>query len=146
MNGLVDAILAALAASPYPVFDTAVPQTVPDGWSGVWPPPAYHLLTVPGSPIARDRVLSDDLADVNVLVQVTSTAATPAGARTVMAAACSLLAPAGGTTLLPASGWRAWLRHFSSEPVTVDLDVTIPETTLHPAFGVDIFRLIATPA
>lgn len=47
-------------------------------------------------------------------------------------------------TVAGRSCWK--LTKLFSEPIRQDEDVTIPGTSLHPMYGVDVWRLASTPA
>lgn len=134
MNEVVAALIAALAGA-HPAYFTDVPddRTFP-----------YYLLWAPGGVPGADRPLSLDLDDISATLGVTSVAATPAGVLTAQADGRALIAPNGAGELVTAS-WRVWLRLFDSRPVDVDRQETVAGTDLHPAFGVDLYRLTATP-
>lgn len=134
MNEIITALIAALAVDHSAYF-----VDVPDDRS--FP---YYLLWAPGGAPGQERPLSSELDDISAALGVTSVAATPAGVLTVQAAGRALIAPRGFGELTTAS-WRVWLQLFDSRPVDVDRQETVPGTDLHPAFGVDLYRLTATP-
>lgn len=129
--------IKALLATAHPAYFVTVPPPAP---------PAYYLVWAPPGTPGVDLPLSDDRADINTLIGVTGTSATPEGALAVLEAARTILTPTGGADELTVAGWRSWLRLVDSRVVQIDPDATIPNTSLHPAFGVDMYRLIATPA
>ena len=133
MIGELDAIRAALEAQGWPVFYVDAP-THPE----VFP---YVVL---GSSSGRlfGPALCAELTDLDDLVRVMVVALTPEAVVVTQA----LVRPVLHNTHPPVDGRSVTVRLLGSEPVGVDRDMTIPPTNLHPAFGVDIYRLTSVPA
>lgn len=134
MDEIIAALVATLTAT-HPTYFVDVPD------DRAFP---YYLLWGPGGAPGDDRPLSSDLDDISLVLGVTSAAASPEGVLTVQRAGRALIAPNGAGELETAT-WHVWLRLFDSRPVEVDRQETVDGTTLHPAFGVDLYRLTATP-
>lgn len=134
MDEIAAAVLALL--SPIrPAYFVTVPTGHPSAYFTVW-----------GSGGAPDeRVLSGDADGLSTTLGVTSVAATPEGVLTIQRQARAVLSPNGGSVQLVTPAWLAWLRLSDSRPVDVDRDATIEGTDLHPAFGVDVYTVTATP-
>lgn len=81
---------------------------------------------------------SSDLTDT---IGATCVAGTPDGVLIVRDIVRTLLDGSHPTV----TGRLTWLNLYDSLPTTVDDDVTIPNGG-HPAYGVDLYRLISTPA
>lgn len=82
---------------------------------------------------------SSDLTDT---IGVTCVGQTPEAALIVLAAVRAALDGSHPAV----TGRATWLTLVGSQPVTIDTDVTIPNTTRHPAYGVDLYTLVSTPA
>ena len=54
----------------------------------------------------------------------------------------ALLTPTGVGSLT-VTGRTVTLEHVEARAVQIDRDVTIPDTNRHPAYGVDLFRLVS---
>jgi hypothetical protein len=129
---LIDAIKALLAPLGYPVYYVDAPDrpTMPYvllwGSSGV--PSSEQAIVGPG-----------DLTD---LLGITTVAATPEAVLIVRSRVRTVLDDSRPTS----AGSLVWLNLADSRPTAVDRDVTDPTTNRHPAYGVDMYRLIAVPA
>lgn len=134
MQDHIDAFKAALAAANLPAHFVDVPPRSPRPyvllWSGTGRPPT-EVAVEPGT-------------DFEDTLGVTAVADVPDGVLAVQRRARAALAPfAEGFPAV--SGRRVWLVQFDSRPVDVDRDVTDPLTGRHPAFGVDLYRLVSVP-
>jgi len=103
----------------------------------------YVLLWSPPGGLALERPVADSHADVDVLIGVTAVAGTPEGVLIVQQAvrtALDLKSPVvtGRVTSLELQP--------GSTPIQMDRDVTIPNTSRNPAYGVDMYRYRSTPA
>lgn len=133
----VAAIKAALAPLGYPVHFTAVPPGVSNGG------PHLLLWTSAGN---LDVLALDGMArEIDTQVGLTHVTGTPEGVLVMTARTRAVLAPLG-LGELEVEGWRSWLRLVDSRPVQIDRDVPITGTNRFPAYGVDMYRLLATPA
>lgn len=129
------AALKAMLAGKHPAHFVDVPdnRTFP-----------YYLLWASGGVPGEDRPQSNDLDDIATTLGVTTVAASAEGVLTAQRDGRALVAPAGSGEF-ETSTWHVWLRLFDSRPVDVDRQDTVDGTDLHPAFGVDLYRLTATP-
>jgi hypothetical protein len=105
--------------------------------------PYVLVWTGSGAPPIEDSV--SPVGDFEASFGVTSVAGTPDGVLIVQAAARAALASfASGSTAV--AGRVVWLTLEDSRAVQVDTDVTVTATGKHPAYGVDAYRLVSTPA
>lgn len=139
MRPLLDSIRALLATlSPvYPVYFVEVPSTATRPYVLLWAGAG-----APGLEESVDGVR----ADIDAQVGVTCVGDTSEAALAVAAKVRTVLAPGGAHAIVSATGWRAVLRLTDSRPVTIDTDVTIPNTNRHPSYGVDLYRIVAIPS
>lgn len=133
--GELAAITTLLGPLGLPIFDTDA--------TGATGYPRIVLWTSTGR--MAGATLDDVRGDVEGMVGVKVTAATPAAVRIHAAAVRAALTPTGLRDLT-VTGRRARLEHFDSRAVQVDRDVTIPGTNTHPAFADELFWLVSTPA
>lgn len=134
---MIAEVAAIRALIPYTTYFVDVPTT-----------PAYPYVLVwsgSGAPGVEQDV-TDARTDIDTMVGVTAVAGTADGVLIVQAAVRAVLCPAGQPKSLTVPSRTAVLRLFDSQPVTVDTDVTITATGRHPAYGVDLYRLISVPA
>jgi hypothetical protein len=112
--------------------------------AGTAPVLPYVLVwTGSGAPPVEDSI--SPLGDFEASFGVTSVAGTPEGVLIVQAAARAALASfAAGSTAV--AGRVVWLTLEDSRAVLIDTDVTVTATGKHPAYGVDMYRLVSTPA
>lgn len=96
-------------------------------WTGTGRPPVEES-------VAGSTVFEDDLG-------VTAVAALPLGVLSVQERARAALASVPADVV---AGRRLSLSRYDSRPVQVDRDVTY--STGHPAYGVDMYRLVSVPA
>lgn len=106
--------------------------------------PTYPYVLLWGSPGLLQAAEADGVQDdIDDLVGVTHVAATPEAALVVVDRVRSYLMGARpvveGRHVQP-------LRLFDSRNVEVDRDVTMPATNRHPAYAVDLYRLVSEPA
>lgn len=135
MRAEIDAVKALL--SPRTVYFVDVPAT---------PTYPYVLLwTSAGSP-SLDQDVTGSFGDTDDMLGVTVAAATPEAALAASASARAALFPGDLPRVLTVTGRSATLTLTDSRPVAVDTDVTLTATGRHPAFAVDVCRLISTPA
>lgn len=106
--------------------------------------PPYHLLWT-GSGTVPAEASVDPAGDFTDTLGVTSVAGTPKGALIAQREAREALAPfAAGSTVV--AGRIVWLTLYDSRSVQVDRDVTVTSTNRHPAYAVDMYRLVSVPA
>lgn len=135
MNEAIAAIRAALTAAGVTNYYVDVPSSRTYPYALVWSSAGRGDIE---AAVAESSAFSDD-------VGVTVVAASPEGVLSVAGRVRAALAPfeAGSVAV---AGRVTWLNHYDSRPVQVDRDVTITATNRHPAFGVDMYRLVSTPA
>lgn len=128
----ITAVKALLTPLGWPVYVVEAPSL-----------PTYPYVIVWGSAgqpgIEPGVAGSSDMSD---LLGVTVVDTTPENALIAAAAVRAVLDGAHPTV----TGRAVWLSLTSSEPVTVDRDVTLPATNRHPGYVVDRYQLISTPA
>lgn len=125
------AVRAALdAALTWTVYDTTVPTA---------PTFPYVLLWGSGGMASTETLAG--AADLSDRLGVTMAAGTADGVRQVIAATRAVL---DGLTLT-VEGRHVELHLWDSRAIQVDLGVTIPGTSTHPAFAVDIYTLTSVP-
>lgn len=137
MREHVAAIRSALSVLPYDVHFVDV-QGEPDY-------PYVLLWTSAGVP-SSELPLCDTATDLDDTVGVTGVAESPEAALAVLGKVRGVLSPSGGPEPLVVPSRAAWLRLRDSRTVQADRDVTITGTNRHPFFGVDLYRLVSTPA
>ena len=135
MDETVAAIKAALTAAGVTNYYVDAPSSRTYPYALVW--------SSAGRPdiepaLVESSAFSDDLG-------VTVVAASPEGVLSVGERVRAALAPFDGGSGVVA-GRITYLHHYDSRPVQVDRDVTITATNRHPAYGVDMYRLVSTPA
>jgi hypothetical protein len=140
----LDAIRAVLAPLGYPVhFVEAPTSNLADGTRQVPVPPYLVIWSSLGA--LSGAALDNVRADIDDTFGVTYVAGTPEAALVVGQRVRDVLTPLGfGDLSVP--GRRAWVRHEDSRPIQVDRDVVARDLNRHPAYGVELFRLISTPA
>lgn len=127
MRDHIEAIKALAAPLGYPIYYVDVPED---------PKPGYVLLwSSPGGPLAEASV--EPVGDFTDELGVTAVAATPLGVLDLHGKLRHVLNGARPVV----EGREVWLNLFASQRVTVDRDVTP-----HVPYGVDLYRLISTPA
>lgn len=136
----VRAIKALLAPLGYDVY---FGDAVKRGTGGMVVPLTYPYLllwTSAGLP-GVEQAVDDVRLDIDGQVGVTAVATTADGVLIVQNRVRGVLAPGGRAVALTVPGRAAWLRLLDSRPVDIDRAITA-----HPAFSVDVYRLISTPA
>lgn len=135
MNEAITAIRAALTAAGVTNYYVDAPSDRTYPYALVWSSAGRPDIE---AAVVESSAFSDD-------VGVTVVAASPEGVLTVTGRVRAALAPfeAGSVTV---AGRVTYLSRYDSRPVQVDRDVTITNTNRHPAFGVDMYRLVSTPA
>lgn len=133
----VEALRAVLEPLGYPVPFVDASGTTEYPYLLVW-----GAFAVPGDEVALD----DAQTDIDEPFGITSVAATPDAVLVVRRRVKEALTPGGRPGRLAVDGRAVWVRHEDARPVDVDRDVTLPHSTRHPAFGVDMYRLVSTPA
>lgn len=130
--------LASITAllTPHTVYPTEAPAA---------PSMPYYLLWASGGTPGVEQAVDDVRLDIDAMVGVTTVATSDDGVRIAQAQARAILAPSGRAKVLTVTGRSAILRLADSRPVEVDTDVVYPGTG-SPFFGVDMYRLISTPA
>lgn len=131
MRAHIDAIKANLATAGHPVYFVAAPP------SPVFP---YFLVWSSAGDPATEVDVTGTSSDLDTVVGVTAVAGSPDGVLIMQA-----LARAALSAPLQVVGRLCWLSLFDSQNVQVDRDVTLPGSTQHPAFGVDLYRLQSVP-
>lgn len=133
MKAHIDAIRALLEPYGKPVYFVDVPEA---------PTYPYVLLWTSAGRMVSDEVCGK-LDDLNDILGVTIVGATPDAVLVAAPRVRSYLMDkqpqVEGRHVQP-------LRLFDSQNVDVDTDVTVPATNRHPAFAVDLYRLISEPA
>ena len=125
IRALIDALPVVAA-----VYDVTVPTL----------PTLPYVIVWDQGDTASAEVMAGD--DVHALVGITHVAGTPEGVRTVRAAVRAVLDDA--RPVVP--GRSVELHRFDARAIEIDNDVTIPNTSTHPAYGVDIYSLTSVPA
>lgn len=138
MREHVTAIKAALAPLGYPVHFVAVPGDDP-----AYP---YVLLWTSAGVPSADLPVCDEATDLDDTVGVTGVGLSAEAVLAVLGRVRGVLSPSGGAGALTVPDRAAWLRLRDSRPVQADRDVTVSGTNQHPFFGVDLYRLVSTPA
>lgn len=133
MKAHIDGIKVLLEPYGHPVYFADVPET-----------PTYpYVLLWSG----LGRLTSDEFDgaqdDLNDLLGVTIVAATP---EAVLVAGPRVRSYLLGERPIVEGRYVQPLYLHDSQQVTPDRDVTIPNTNRHPAFAVDLYRLISEPA
>lgn len=133
MIGELDAIRAALEAEGWPTFYVDAPAH----------PEVFPYLVL-GSSSGRmfGPALCADLTDLDDLLRVMAVGTTPESVVVTQDRVRATL----HNTHPPVEGRAVTVRLLGSEPVAVDRDMTVAPTNLHPAYGVDIYRLTSVPA
>lgn len=137
MRAHVDALKAMLAPLGYPVHfvEVPAPATYPYVllWAGV------------GAP-GLEQAVDDVRQDIDTTLGVTGVGSSPESALALLEKVRTVFAPGGHHATVVVTGYQTTLRLYDSRTVTLDVDVTLSGTSRHPAYGVDLYRLIATPA
>ncbi len=102
----------------------------------------YVLLWSTGGRLVSDEVCGTQ-DDLNDLLGVTVVADTTEGA---LAAVAKVRAHLLGQRPLVSGRHVQPLRLTDSRPIEIDEQVTLPDTNTHPAYVVDLYRLISEPA
>lgn len=136
MRAHIDAVTGLLEPL-YPVHFVDAPAQTTPGYVLLW--------TGAGSPGAEVAVCGTH-TDLDARLGVTAVAGTTDGVLDMLVALRAVLQPAGRSLALAVPGRRAWLRLVESRDVQVDRQVTYPPANRNPAFGVDLYRLVSTPA
>lgn len=133
MIGELDAIRAALEALGWPVHYVDAPAH----------PDTFPYLVL-GSTSGRmvGPALCSEPTDLDEFLRVMAVAVTPEAVLVTQAQVRAAL----DNTHPPVEGRALTVRLFGSEPVAVDRDMTIAATNLHPAYGVDLYRVTSVPA
>lgn len=124
------AVKTALEAAGLTVYDTTVPVV----------PVLPYVLLWGTNGLPSTEALSGPV-DVSDRLGVTMVAGSADGVRQVAA----LVRP-----VLDAGEWTTVGRHvethlWDSQAITTDTDVVIPNTSVHPAYGVDVYTLHSVP-
>lgn len=136
MRAHIDALKALLAQLGRDVYYGAAPAS----------PALPYLLLWSSAGRPGDEVGIDGIrADIDDQIGVTSVAATPTAVLALQRTVRSALSPAGAPLDLEVAGWDSVLTLDDSRPIAVDTDVTIGSSGVHPAYGVDLYRLRANP-
>ena len=136
MRAHIDAI-RALIPSTFTTYFVDVPTA---------PTYPYVLIWSSAGTPGMEQALTDERTDIDTQIGATMAAGTPEGVLIVQSAVRAVLMPGGKPKSLTVPGRVAVLRLEDSRPIAVDRDVTIPTTNRFPAYGVDLYRLISTPA
>lgn len=78
------------------------------------------------------------------IVYVTAAGVTADSVYIIQGKARAALAAFQGSTAV--AGRVVWLTQFDSRTVRPDRDVTVTQTSAHPLYGVDLYRLVSVPA
>lgn len=133
MKAHIDAIRVLLEPYGKPVHFVDVPEA---------PTYPYVLLWTSAGRMVSDEVCGK-LDDLNDILGVTIVGATPDAVLVATPRVRSYLMDKQPQV---ANRHVQPLRLFDSQNVDVDTDVTVPATNRHPAFAVDLYRLISEPA
>jgi hypothetical protein len=109
------------------------------------PVPPYVVLEFPGSGRGDEESLTGAETATEGRFRVKAVAGTPEGAGILLGLVRAVLSPDGAWAAVPIDGHRVEVVFERSEFVTVDRDVTIPQTNRHPGIGVDTYRLVSQP-
>ena len=107
-------------------------------WPRVTITPAY------GRP-GVDRPLSDDRADIDEDIRVTSAGLTPESALGVAGRVRDVLSPGHGWGRLDVQGRSASLRFVRHELTNTDREAADTATNRFPTYTVETFRIVSTP-
>lgn len=132
----VTAAKAVIVALGLPVYFAEAPASAAF--------PRVILWTSAGAPAIESDITSsttviDDILGVTV-------AAETAEAVLVHAARVRTALTGNGVGSLTVTGRTVTLVLSESRPVLIDRDITIPTTNTHPAYGVDLIRLVSIPS
>lgn len=105
----------------------------------------YLVLGVPSWAAPSEIAICDTDRALDTDIRVTAAAGTPEGAAIMLTRIRALLSPDLRWARVPMPGRRLELKFSRSEFLAVDRDLTVPGTGLHPAFGVDTYRLVSEP-
>lgn len=131
MTGHIEAIRAALTAGGLTNYYVDVPTDATYPYVLLW--------SSLGLPPVEESVAP--LGDITDTIGFTSVAGTADGALIVRGRVKTLMDGSHPTV----TGRLTWLNLYDSLPTAVDRDVTLPSGA-HPGYGVDLYRLISTPA
>jgi len=137
MRAHIDALKALLASLGRDVYYGAAPASPALPYLLLWSSSGR-----PGVEVGIDGVR----ADIDDQIGLTAVAATPTAVLALQRSARAILSPAGAPLDVEVAGWDSVLTLDDSRPIAVDADVTIASSGAHPAYGVDMYRLRATPA
>ena len=133
MIGELDAIRLTLVTEGWPTFYVDAPSH-PE----VFP----YLVLASSSGRMYGPALCADLTDLDDLLRVMAVGLTPESVVVTQERVRAVLHNSHPDVL----GRSVTVRLFGSEPVAVDRDMTVLPTNLHPAYGVDLYRLTSVPA
>ena len=105
----------------------------------------YLVLGSPAWSRPSDLPLCGASDDLDTDVRITAVTGTPEGVLTMLRRVRELWSPHLRPSRVPMAGRDARIRFERSEFVTVDQDLTIPNTNRHPGVGVDTYRLVSQP-
>ena len=117
--------------------ETRVATYVADATGGAYP----RIILTPAYARLWERMLSDDIAQVEQDLRVTSVGETLDAALRVAERARQCLSPSLGARRVPVPGWSTWSRHVRTEMTDVDRDATITGTDTHPVIVVDTIHV-----
>lgn len=127
---------SALASLSIPVYVSEAPSDAPLPRIILWTSAGARSLDTGVVPVGD--VIDDQLG-------VTLAAETAEAVLVLAPQARALLTPTGVGSLT-VTGRTVTLEHVEARAVQIDRDVTIPNTNRHPAYGVDLFRLVSIPS
>lgn len=132
MRAHIAAVEALLTPLGWATYYVDVPET---------PATAYILLWGSSGLPSSEQPLRGPV-DLTDGLGVTCVAATPYGVLSMRTAVRGVLDEAHPVV----AGRVVTLSLWDSRDTQVDRDVTLPDTGRHPAFGVDVYRLMSVPA
>ena len=105
----------------------------------------YYILWSSSGNAPVERSVRAETTDIDDYVGVTTVGLTASSVRDGAAAARAALCPSGLPSSLTVTGRVAVLTFSEARPIQADTDVTLT-SGVHPLYGVDLYRLVSTPA
>lgn len=121
----------------HPVHDTVAPKPPLDH-------PYYLLWSSTGLPAAERSVLAET-SHIDELIGVTTVGLNADAVRIAAAQAREALCPGGLPASLTVAGRVVRIAFSEARPIQADEDVTLTAGA-HPLYGVDLYRLVSSPA
>lgn len=105
----------------------------------------YYLMWSSTGNAPVERSVRAETTDIDDTFGVTTVALSADTVGTAAAAARAALCPSGLPASLTVAGRVVMVAFFEARPIQDDKDVTLASGA-HPVFGVDLYRLVSTPA